>query len=68
MKTLIIKVTAPDATVHCRVPLDGVVEALEKWDWETCSPQLALRVLAKAKHGPLVTVDSQDARVAIRMW
>lgn len=66
--TLIVDVQAPDAKVQCRVPLDGIVEALEKWDWKTCSPQLALRVLAKAKHGPLVTVDSEDARVAIKMW
>lgn len=67
-KSLAIDVQAPDATVHCQVPLDGIVEALEKWDWETCNPQLALRVLAAAKHGPLVTVDSKEARVAIRMW
>ena len=67
--TLRIAVDADDAVVRCNVPIDGVLEALESWDWETFDPQMVFDVLHAAENGDLVTVATDDGvRVAIKMW
>jgi hypothetical protein len=64
-----IAVDADDATVRCVVPLDGVREALEDWDWQTFDPGMVLDVLADAPMGELVRVEADDGtRVVITMW
>ncbi len=68
-RTLRIAVDADDAVVRCNVPIDGVLEALENWDWETVDPQMVFDVLHAAENGDLVTVATNDGvRVAIKMW
>ena len=67
--TLRILVDADDAVVRCNIPIDGVLSALEKWDWETVDPQMILDVLHAAENGEFVTVATDDGvRVAIKMW
>jgi hypothetical protein len=67
--TLRIAVDADDAIVRCNVPIDGILEALEEWDWETVDPQMAFDILHAAENGDLVTVATEDGvRVAIKMW
>ena len=67
--TLRIAVDADDAVVRCNIPIDGVLEALERWDWETADPQMLFDVLRAAENGELVTVATDDGvRVAIKMW
>ena len=67
--TLRIAVDADEAVVRCNVPIDGILEALEKWDWETVDPQMAFDILHAADNGDLVTVATEDGvRVAIKMW
>jgi hypothetical protein len=67
--TLRIAVDADDAVVRCNVPIEGVLEALEDWDWETFNPRMVLDVLHAAENGDLVTVATNDGvRVAIKMW
>lgn len=64
-----IAVDADDARVRCTIPLNGVLQALERWDWETVDPDLIFDTLAKADNGPLVTVEADDGtRVAINLW
>lgn len=64
-----IAVDADDATVRCAVPLDGVREALEDWDWQSFDPGVVLDVLAEAPMGELVRVEADDGtRVVITMW
>ncbi|MFV2071716.1 MAG: hypothetical protein ACC742_03580 [Thermoanaerobaculales bacterium] len=66
---LLIAVDADDAVVHCRIPVDGVYEALENWDWEHFDPALIFNVLHAADNGNLVTVSTEDGvRVAVRLW
>lgn len=66
---LTLAVDADDAVVRCTIPLDGVLHALERWDWETIDPDLIFDTLGKADNGPLVTVDVDDGtRVAINLW
>jgi hypothetical protein len=66
---LVIAVDADDARVRCTVPVDGILEALEEWDWETFDPKMAFDILAAASMGELVTVEVDDGtRVAINMW
>jgi hypothetical protein len=66
---LLVAVDADDATVRCTVPLDGVLYALEQWDWKTFDPDLIFDTLGKADNGPLVTVEVDDGtRVAINLW
>lgn len=66
---LVVAVDADDATVRCTIPLDGVLYALERWDWKTADPGLIFDVLAKADNGPLVQVEDDDGtRVAINLW
>ena len=67
--TLRIAVDADDAVVRCNIPIDGILEALEDWDWETVDPQIAFDILHAAENGDLVTVATEDGvRVAIKMW
>jgi len=67
--TLRIAVDAEDATVRCTVPLDGVLKALEDWDWETFDPGMIFDVLGSAPNGDLVRVEVDDGtKVAIRIW
>ena len=64
-----VAVDADDATVRCVVPIDGVLYALERWDWQTFSPSLVFDTLGKADNGPLVLVEVDDGtRVAINLW
>jgi len=64
-----IAVDADDAIVRCTIPLDGVLYALEKWDWETFDPGLIFDTLGKADNGPLVTVEINDGtKVAVNLW
>ena len=66
---LTVAVDADDAVVRCTVPLDGVLHALERWDWQTVDPDLVFDTLGKADNGPLVTVDVDDGtKVAIKLW
>jgi len=64
-----IAVDADDAVVRCTIPIDGVYEALENWDWERFDPDLIFDVLRAADNGNLVTVATEDGvQVAIKMW
>jgi len=64
-----VAVDADDATVRCTIPLDGVLYALEKWDWESFDPDLIFDTLGKADNGPLVTVEVDDGtKVAVNLW
>jgi len=66
---LMVSVDADDATVRCTIPVDGILEALEDWDWQTADPQLIFDILGEASMGNLVTVEVDDGtRVAIKMW
>lgn len=67
-KSLTVDVDAEDATVRCRVPVDGLLAALKRWDWEHVQPRLASDVLAHLERGTLVHVDSPDAKVSIDIW
>ena len=67
--TLRIAVDADDAVVRCNIPIDGILEALEDWDWETVDPKMVFDILHAAENGDLVTVATDDGvRVAIKMW
>jgi hypothetical protein len=67
--TLRIEVDADEAVVRCNVPIEGILEALEDWDWETVDPQMIIDVLHAAENGDLVTVATEDGvRVAVKMW
>jgi hypothetical protein len=67
--TLRIAIDADDAVVRCNIPIDGVLKALERWDWETADPQMLFDILRAAENGELVTVATDDGvRVAIKMW
>jgi hypothetical protein len=67
--TLRIAVDADDAVVRCNVPIDGILEALEDWDWETVDPQMVFDILRAAENGDLVTVATDDGvRVSVKMW
>lgn len=64
-----VAVDADDAIVRCTIPLDGVLYALEKWDWETFDPGMIFDALGKADNGPLVTVEIDDGtKVAVNLW
>lgn len=66
---LFVAVDADDAKVRCTVPLDGVLFALERWDWRTFDPDLIFDTLGKADNGPLVTVEVDDGtKVAVNLW
>jgi hypothetical protein len=64
-----VAVDADDATVRCTIPLDGVLYALEKWDWQSFDPGIIFDALGKADNGPLVTVEVDDGtKVAVNLW
>ena len=42
-----LMVDADDAKVQCAIPLDGVVDMLESWDWETFDPSMVFDVLSR---------------------
>lgn len=64
-----VAVDADDATVRCAVPIAGVLDALEAWDWQTFDPDLLFDVLRAAPNGDLVRVEADDGTtVAITMW
>lgn len=64
-----IEVDAEDASVRCAVPLDGLLDALEGWDWQTADPGMLFDVLGAASNGDLVRVEADDGtKVAITMW
>jgi hypothetical protein len=65
---LIIDVDAPDAVVHTALPIKAALRVLERWDWKTVEPRMAVDFLAYAGHGELVRVDAPDAKVAVRIW
>jgi hypothetical protein len=60
-----IMVNADGAKVQCAIPLDGVVDMLESWDWKTFDPSMVFDVLSHAPNGHLVYVDAEEAKVAI---
>jgi hypothetical protein len=64
-----VHVDAEDAVVSVKVPLDGIVDALEDWDWQSVDPSLAFKILGAADHGNMVDVEVDDGtKVAIKMW
>jgi hypothetical protein len=64
-----IAVDADDANVRCAVPIHGVLEALDDWDWQTFDPDIVLDVLSDAPMGEMVRVEADDGtRVVISMW
>jgi hypothetical protein len=66
---LVVAVEADDASVRCTVPLDGVLDALDDWDWETFDPGMMFDILGAVNHGELVTVEAEDGtRVAVKIW
>jgi hypothetical protein len=65
---LLVAVDADDAVIRCKVPIDGVYEALDEWDWETVDPDMIFDLLSEAGNGNLVTVESEEARVVIKLW
>lgn len=67
---LLIKVRSNDdaTTVHCRIPLRGLHQALDRWDWKTVDPGAFLAILGDAPRGPLVEVAAPEAIVNISIW
>jgi hypothetical protein len=63
-----VAVDSDDARVRCTLPIDAIADALEEWDWQTVDPGLAFDILGAVPSGELLTVEAEDARVAIRMW
>ena len=64
-----ISVDAEDAVVRCVVPLDGVHEALENWDWQSADPSIIFDILSAAPNGELLRVEADDGtKVTIKMW
>jgi hypothetical protein len=66
--TLHIEVDAEGNQVRCAIPVAGIRNALENWDWQTFEPDVLLDALHEADGGPLIKVEAEDARVAISMW
>lgn len=65
---LTVVVDADDARVRCAIPIDGVRDALEKWDWQRLDPRLLVDIVHAARPGTLVRVEAEDARVAVLTW
>jgi hypothetical protein len=63
-----VVVDADDAKVRCTVPIDGVLEALEDWDWQTFEPELIFDVLHAAGNGNMVLVEAEEATVRVALW
>jgi hypothetical protein len=67
--SLLVAVDADDARVRCTVPLEGIYEALEDWDWQSFDPGMVFDILAAADNGDLVNVEVDDGtKVAIKIW
>ncbi|MCD4749000.1 MAG: hypothetical protein K8R59_06475 [Thermoanaerobaculales bacterium] len=67
--SLKVSVDAEDAKVNCTLPLGGMHQALEKWDWKSFEPRLALKALHQAHRGTLVEVEAEDGTyVKITKW
>lgn len=64
---LVFQVHAEDADVSGALPVAAAIRVLERWDWRTTDPRLAIDFLAAAGHGQLVAVNARDARVSIRV-
>lgn len=64
---LVLDVKDDGEKVACRLPVAAVRAALEEWDGRTLDARALLDILAKAR-GPLIEVDSKDAKVRIAMW
>jgi multidrug efflux pump subunit AcrA (membrane-fusion protein) len=65
---LIVDVDADDARVRFKLRAAALQRALEPWDWQQLTPDLALNVLAAVGPGELVAVDADDARVRISVF
>jgi hypothetical protein len=65
---LLLDVDADGTVVHCRLPLDATIAALERWDGERVQPRVALDLVAAAGRGELFSVDGPDATVRVRIW
>lgn len=63
-----IAVDSEEAVVRCSIPIDGVYEALDEWDWRSIDPDLVFDVLDRAPGGTLVSVKSEEANVKVRLW
>lgn len=63
-----IDVEADDATVHCAVPVEAVKRMLARWDGRHADPRMVLDFLSACGRGPLVSVDSREAKVRVAMW
>ncbi|NOZ95921.1 MAG: hypothetical protein GXP47_14450 [Acidobacteria bacterium] len=54
--------------VRCRIPLNALHEALDRWDWKTVDPGTLLAMLGEAPRGPLVEVNAPETTVTISVW
>jgi hypothetical protein len=63
-----VDVQAPGASVRCALPIRAALRALERWDWRTFEPGVALDLIAGAGRGELVAVNAREARVTVRIW
>ncbi len=63
--SVLVKVNAPDATVHAVVPLDGLVQAVGRLDRERSDRDLVRALLAALDDGFTVSVDAAAARVRV---
>lgn len=66
--TLTIAVDDDADRVRCAIPINGVRDALEDWDWQRVDPHMLIDIVASARPGTMVRVESDDARVAIHTW
>jgi len=57
-----------EGTVHGSIPIAALRTALQRWDWQTFHPAMALDVLASAGRGKIFEADGHDARVTVRIW
>ena len=65
---LVVDVDAEDGRVRCNLRTAALQRALEAWDWQQLTPDLALDLLAAVGPGELVAVDAEDARVRISVF
>jgi len=67
---LLVNVDSHDdaTTVRCRIPVDGLYKALDRWDWKTVDPGAFLAILGDAPHGPLVQVAAPEATINVSIW
>lgn len=65
---IVLDVDADDAKVHGALPLDGLHDALQRWRGDRLDSRAVLDLLAAARRGPILTVESHDAVVRIAAW